>query len=114
MLAWARATPQWKDGEGKLMEFEKNITEIINTTTKLVQPDQIILFGSRARGVAHRYSDYDIALVGVDMDHRTERRLREALDERLGIFTVDLIDMSKVDPEFKEIIIRSGVVIYEN
>jgi len=96
------------------MEFEKNITEIINTTTKLVQPDQIILFGSRARGVAHRYSDYDIALVGVDMDHRTERRLKEALDERLGIFTVDLIDMSKVDPEFKEIIIRSGVVIYEN
>jgi len=96
------------------MKFEKNITEIINTITKLVQPDQIILFGSRARDVAHRYSDYDIALVGVDMDHRTERRLKEALDDRLGIFTVDLIDMGKVDPEFKEIILQSGVIIYAN
>jgi len=96
------------------MNLEKNIAEIINTITKLVQPDQIILFGSRTRGVGHRYADYDIALVGVDLDHRTERRLREALDERLGIFTVDLIDMSKVDPEFREIIVRSGVVIYEN
>jgi len=96
------------------MEFEKNIAEIVDTITELVQPERIILFGSRARGAAHRYADYDIALVGVDMDHRTERRLKEALDERLGIFTVDVIDMGKVDPEFREIILQRGVVIYAN
>ena len=76
--------------KGNLMELEKNITEIVQTITKLVQPERVILFGSRARGVAHRYSDYDIALVGVTMDHRVERRLKEALDDKLGIFTVDL------------------------
>ena len=92
-------------------ELEKNIVEII---TKLVQPRQIILFGSRAHGTAHRYSDYDIALVGVDMDHRTERRLKQALDDGLGIFTVDLINVDKVDPEFKDIIVQSGVIVYEN
>jgi predicted nucleotidyltransferase len=96
------------------MKSDRNITEIVNTITEFVQPEQIILFGSRTRGVAHRYSDYDIALVGVDMDHRTERRLKEALDDRLGIFTVDLIDLGKVDPEFREIILRKGVVIYAN
>ena len=96
------------------MKFEKNIAEIIRTITELVHPEQIILFGSRARGVAHRYSDYDIAMAGVDMDHRAERRLKEALDDRLGIFTVDLIDIDKVDREFRELIVQNGVVIYEN
>ncbi len=98
---------------GQLMEFEENITEIIHTITAAVQPERIILFGSRVRGVAHRYSDYDIALEGVNMEHRVERRLREALNERLGIFAVDLIDIDKVDPEFKELIVQNGVVIYE-
>jgi len=97
-----------------LMKFEKNIAEIIHTITELAQPEQIILFGSRAHGTAHRYSDYDIALAGVDMDHRTERCLKEALDDRLGIFTVDLINIDKVDREFKDIIVQSGVIVYES
>ncbi len=96
------------------MKFEKNIAKITRTITELAQPEQIILFGSRAHGTAHRYSDYDIALAGVDMDHRTERRLKEALDDRLGIFTVDLINIDKVDPEFKDIIVQSGVIVYES
>ena len=96
------------------MKSEKNIAEIVRTITEWVQPKQIILFGSRTHGTAHRYSDYDIALTGVDMDHRTERRLKHALDDRLGIFTVDLVNIDKVDPEFRDIIVRSGVIVYEN
>jgi len=97
-----------------MVEFEKNIMEIINTIIEMTQPKQIIWFGSRVCGTAHRYSDYDIALAGVDMDHRTERHLKEALDDRLGIFTVDLIDIDKVDPEFKNSILQNGVIVYEN
>ena len=96
------------------MEFEENIAKITHTITEFVQPEQIILFGSRTHGTAHRYSDYDIALAGVDMDHRTERCLKEALDDRLGIFTVDLINLDRVDLEFRDIIIQDGVVVYEN
>ncbi len=48
------------------------------------------------------------------MDHRTKRRLKKALDDRLGIFTIDLINVDKVDPEFKDIIVQSGVIVYEN
>ncbi len=96
------------------MQSEKNVTEITSTITELVQPEQIILFGSRVRGTAHPYSDYDIALLGVEMDHRTERHLKEVLDDRLGIYTVDLVNLDKVDPEFRDIIVQSGVVVYEN
>lgn len=96
------------------MKFEENITKITNAITEFAQPEQIILFGSRTHGTAHRYSDYDIALVGANMDHRTERRLKQTLDDRLGIFTVDLINVDKVDPKFREIILQNGVVVYEN
>lgn len=96
------------------MESDPNIAEIVQTITALVQPKRIILFGSRARGAGHRYSDYDIALVGVEMDHRTERRLKEALDERLGILTVDLINLDRADPQFQEMVTHNGMVVYEN
>lgn len=95
-------------------EFEKNITTIVQTITEVTDPKQIIWFGSRVHGTGHRYSDYDIALVGGDLDHRTERRLKESLDDRLGIFIVDLINIDKIDPEFKDRIIQTGVVVYEN
>ena len=96
------------------MEFEKNITTIIHVITEFVQPAQIILFGSRTCGTAQHYSDYDIVLAGVDMDHRTERHLKQALDDRLGTFTVDFINIDKVDPEFQDIIMRNGMMVYEN
>jgi len=96
------------------MRFEENITKITSAITELVQPEKIILFGSRTHGTAHRYSDYDIALVGANMDHRTERRLKQVLDDRLGIFNVDLVNVEKIDPKFREIISQNGVVVYEN
>ena len=71
------------------IEFEKNIMEIINTIIEMTQPKQIIWFGSRVH-------------------------LKEALDDSLGIFTVDLIDIDKVDPEFKNSILQNGVIVYEN
>lgn len=95
-------------------EVEKNITKIIHTILELTQPKQIIWFGSRVHGTAHRYADYDIALAGAELDHRAERHLKEALDDKLGIYTVDLIDIEKVDPEFKARIVQSGVVVYEH
>jgi len=95
-------------------ESNENITEIVHTITEMVQPEQIILFGSRVHGTAHRYSDYDTALVGMDMDHRMERHLKDALDNRLGVFNFDLVNVDAVDPEFKDIIVRDGMIVYES
>jgi len=47
------------------------------------------------------------------MTHRRERELKDALDARLGIFSVDLINLDKVDPEFKTLIKEGGRVIYD-
>ena len=94
-------------------EEEKVIGEIVSTITAYLHPKRIFLFGSRVLGRGRRYSDFDVALEGVTMSHRRERELKDALDIRLGIFTVDLVNLDKVDSEFKALILDEGRVIYE-
>ena len=52
--------------ENKLKNFIKNVTNTINI-------DQIILFGSYAKGNPHKYSDIDIALVSEELDPKLAR-----------------------------------------
>ncbi len=98
---------------GKEESQESIIDEIVNTITAYLHPKRIYLFGSRAMGRSRRYSDFDIAVEGVKMTHRSERELKEALDARLGIFTVDLVNLDNVEPEFKMLILKTGRVVYE-
>lgn len=93
---------------------KKIISEIVETVVFYLHPARIILFGSRAIGRASRYSDFDIAVENVELDIRKERRLRETLEDRLGIYMVDVIDLARVDIDFKKLILETGRVIYEN
>ena len=78
-----------------------------------LNPGKIILFGSRATGKGKEYSDFDIAVEGAEMNLRKERLLKDTLDEKLGIFMLDLINLDKVDHGFKKIILETGTVVYE-
>jgi predicted nucleotidyltransferase len=89
------------------------ISTIINTVKEHLHPKRIILFGSRATGKAQEYSDFDIAVEGVEMDIRKERHLKEALDEKMGIYTVEVIDLDKVDEGFKKLVLKTSRAIYE-
>jgi len=89
------------------------INTIINIVREHLHPKRIILFGSRAKGKEKEYSDFDIAVEGVEMDIRKERLLKEALDEKMGIYTVEVIDLDKVDEGFKQLVLKTGRVIYE-
>jgi predicted nucleotidyltransferase len=96
--------------------FPKKKEELIHTIVDVVNaylhPKRIILFGSRASGKDREYSDFDIAVEGVDMDIRVERKIKESLDEKTGIYTVDLINLDKADKEFKSLVLEKGKVIY--
>lgn len=88
------------------------IHTIVNVVNTYLHPKSIILFGSRATGKGKGYADFDIAVEGVKMDIRKERLLKESLDEKLGILTVDLINLDKVYIEFKRLVLEKGKVIY--
>ncbi|HEY84451.1 MAG TPA: nucleotidyltransferase domain-containing protein [Chloroflexi bacterium] len=92
---------------------EENIAKIVHLIAGKIHPRRIIWFGSRAQGKTQPYADYDIAFEGVEMTHRTERHLKDLLDQQLGIFSVDLVNLDKADPQFKEIVEQTGKIVYE-
>lgn len=97
------------------LEYKEDeiIKSIISIVREHLNPKRIILFGSRVTGKAKKFSDFDIAVEGVVMDIRKERLLKDALDKCLGIYTVDLINLDKVDSEFRKFILDEGKLIYE-
>lgn len=86
------------------------ITDVIRT---YLNPKKIFLFGSRAAGREKGYSDFDIAVEGGIMDIRKERIIKEILDQKLGIFSVDLVDLDRADKDFKNLVLKTGKVLYE-
>ena len=92
---------------------QRIIDSIVSIVKDHLHPKRIILFGSRASGKGKRYADFDIAVEGVEMDIRKERLLKDELDEKLGIYTVDLINLDKVDAEFKKLVLEKGRILYE-
>ena len=75
---------------------------------------EIILFGSRARELNKPFSDIDLAIEGgKELSFREFRKLKEKLDEISGIYSVDVIFLNKVEPDFQKVILQTGRVLYE-
>lgn len=80
----------------------------------------VVLFGSRARGNAHRGSDYDIAvLISPDQDRREIDRavtalalsfIREGFHFRPIVLTKELFDQADLHPLARNIV-RDGISI---
>lgn len=71
---------------------------------------RVLLFGSHARGEAGAHSDID---VGVLADEHLEAdllpRIREALEEAPIPQSVDVVDLSRADPELCRRALEEGI-----
>ena len=71
----------------------------------------VFLFGSRAEGQERETSDLDIGFLGIKpVPEKLIREIREALDESVIPYRVDLVDFHKVDPAFKVIALKKVIV----
>jgi predicted nucleotidyltransferase len=71
---------------------------------------RVYLFGSRARGDAMRWSDVDVAVEPLEpLPCLLLGDIQEALEESNVVYKVDLVDLSKVDPEFRGEVEREGI-----
>lgn len=83
---------------------------LINETLKDYSPN-LYLFGSRAKQREQKTSDIDIAIL-------TEKTLplhklsevREKIEQSKVIYTVDLVDLARIAPKFREKILKEGVL----
>ncbi len=110
-----------------LLEKDPVLRRIVEVIVKEIDPDKIILFGSRARGDHTEGSDYDILVLkeGVKPEDRRplQRKIRRALwrEDIYGSAAVDVIvqDVERFNRLKNEkylvyyTISREGAVIYE-
>ena len=59
--------------ETNKINLEEKLKYYIESITKAINVDQIILFGSYAKGNPHQYSDIDIAVVSSELDPNKSR-----------------------------------------
>jgi len=87
----------------------KTIEELQQFLIQSFPKEKIYLFGSRAKGTASEYSDYDIA---IESPEPLKRRLSQvkALIEASSIpYKIDLVELSKA-PYLNDIIKKEGIV----
>lgn len=88
----------------------KKITDIL---IEEYHPKRIILFGSRGKDTYTPSSDYDIAIDTNKSDLRQKRIIKERIERVIGLNKIDLVFLREVESGFREIIYKSGKIIYE-
>ena len=72
---------------------------------------KVYLCGSWARGEATRLSDIDVAIdPHVTLPRGTLARLRERLEESHVPYHVDVVDLTRTSPEFRQRVLTEGVL----
>lgn len=89
------------------------IKNILSVLKKSLNPKKVILFGSRAKGKAAPGADFDLAIDGNRPNISLLQKLNEEIEKVSGLYSIDLIFLNEVDASFKEIIVKTGKVVYE-
>jgi predicted nucleotidyltransferase len=91
-----------------------SIRRVVELGVCAVDPDRVILYGSRARGDARKDSDYDLAFV-FPRDHRGKwvRYLADFDDAALTLLPVDLVDWNQAPESLRGKIRKEGITLYE-
>lgn len=70
-----------------------------------------VIFGSRARGHARRYSDLDLGFAGVPLPRARLSAVREALEESRLPMRVDVLNLQEAGPELREHVLEAAVAL---
>lgn len=101
-------------------QLQRELNRYVQVLTEHGDPEQIILFGSLARGRIHNWSDIDLLIVE-DTDKPFLQRLRSVrrlLRPQVGtdilVYTPEEFErMCGERPFFQDEILTKGVVVYE-
>lgn len=88
---------------------------IADACSQFPEIEQVVLYGSRARGNFRRGSDIDLALKGPAVNPDTVMGLHDELNEETLLpYFFDVVNYGTItNPEFAAEIDRVGLVIYE-
>lgn len=91
-------------------EITRAVTGILKN---FLNPSRIIAFGSRAKGNNQKNSDFDFAVDCPLPSRSMVRKIKDKIAEISGLYKIDIVYINSVDKGFKEIILKSGRLLYE-
>lgn len=93
---------------------ERSFHLLLKTFLSFPEIDEVLLFGSRAKGNFRTGSDIDLAIKGKNVGPDLILKLKSIFNERLPIpYEVDVVGYENLDNKsLQEHIDRAGVVIY--
>ena len=90
-----------------------SIRQVVEIGVRAVDPDKVILYGSRARGSAREDSDYDLAFVfPPDRRDRWVRFVVDLDDAAVTLLPVDLLNWNDASNSLRERICQEGIMLY--
>ena len=93
---------------------EKEIFDaVLQFLIREFSPQKIYLFGSRAKGKNRVGSDFDFALDVQKPPYPQECKVKEHLEKIIGLYSTDLVYLPNVEPEFKQLILKTGKLVYD-
>jgi predicted nucleotidyltransferase len=89
----------------------KKLLDVFSSTTEI---DEVVLFGSRAKGNFKEGSDIDLALKGINLSINTIRKFELDIDNLLLPYVVDLVIYNNItEPLLTAHIDRAGICLYK-
>ncbi|MBI4647134.1 MAG: nucleotidyltransferase domain-containing protein [Bacteroidia bacterium] len=106
--------PKYGSGVERVTLREKEVHDkIVKILQDLLRPQRIILFGSRGKDRARQGSDFDFAVDMTRPDEKLEREVKECVDGVLGLYSADIVYLGSVEPDFRDLILKTGRIVYE-
>ena len=92
---------------------ERHYRDIVRVFRSYPNIEKVLIFGSRAKGVAKPYSDFDLAVVAPEMDDQEFSRVLNDLDNLDLVFTLDVLHLDKLTRQnLKDSIMNHGQSFY--
>lgn len=92
---------------------EHHYRDIVQVFRRYPNIEQVLIFGSRAKGTDKPYSDFDLAVVAPNMSEQEFSRLWNDLDALELVFKLDVLHWDKlVQPKLKESIMTHSHCFY--
>ncbi|MBN2689268.1 MAG: nucleotidyltransferase domain-containing protein [Gammaproteobacteria bacterium] len=96
------------------MESINKILQQIISIAIEYQADQVILFGSRARGDAEEKSDIDVAILAPNLHQRAWLDLVAKTTEIETLLSIDVVRLDQAGEKLKERVKQEGKLLYEH
>jgi predicted nucleotidyltransferase len=100
-----------------ILEMSESENEVLQKAVALLReglnPKRIILFGSRAEGRHVRTSDFDLAVDATKPSDGKAYQILETINDAIGLYKAEIVYLPNVDPEFRDIVLTTGKVVYE-